>query len=190
MLTVDSNMMVDIETLSTKSDAVILAIAAVYFNPETGEIGDQFYTNINLNSNLCGDRDVSASTLIWWMQQEKEAQDAVFSLNHTMPKLSDALKQFSEFFKTDTICVWGNGSTFDITILETAFDKCRMDYPWKFWNVRDVRTCVELGRLVGVDPKKDMPFKGVKHNALDDSKHQAKYVSYIWQSIKALSEDI
>jgi inhibitor of KinA sporulation pathway (predicted exonuclease) len=44
---------------------------------------------------------------------------------------------------------------------------------------------VDIGRqLRGANPKKDLPFEGVQHNALDDAKHQAKYVSAIWQTLK------
>ncbi|MCV5871650.1 3'-5' exoribonuclease domain-containing protein, partial [Escherichia coli] len=31
--------------------------------------------------------------------------------------------------------------------------------------------------------KRDMPFKGTRHNALDDAIHQAKYVSAIWKKL-------
>ncbi|AQN32313.1 exodeoxyribonuclease VIII [Pseudoalteromonas phage PHS21] len=178
-----TDVMIDIETLSTEQDAAIISIAAVYFNPETGAIGDDFYTNVNLQSNINAGRNISASTLLWWMQQEKSAQEQVFSLNHTAPKLSDSLKLFIEFFKNDSLKVWGNGATFDMTILESAFKRCKLTTPWKFWNIRDVRTAVEMGQLLDFNPKKDMPFTGIRHNALDDSKHQAKYVSAIYQRI-------
>jgi hypothetical protein len=53
---------------------------------------------------------------------------------------------------------------------------------WKFWHERDVRTVVELGRsILGYDPKRDMPFDGAVHNALEDAQHQVKYVSAIIQ---------
>ena len=39
------------------------------------------------------------------------------------------------------------------------------------------------GLVEVLNPKKDMPFVGVRHNALDDSIHQAKYVSAIIQKI-------
>lgn len=55
--------------------------------------------------------------------------------------------------------------------------------PWQWWNDRDVRTIVELGKAIGFDPKRDMPFKGTRHNALDDAIHQAKYVSAIWKKL-------
>ncbi len=40
-----------------------------------------------------------------------------------------------------------------------------------------------IGSLIGFDPKRDMPFKGTRHNALDDAIHQAKYVSVIWKKL-------
>lgn len=183
-----SNLMIDIETLGTGENSVILAIAAVYFDPKTGKLGDEFYTNVNLQSNLNGRRAVDASTLLWWMRQEEAARDAVFSLNHKAPSLTDAMKMFNEFIEFESVKVWGNGPTFDITILETAFKLTKQNVPWKFWNVRDVRTAVELGKVLDFDPKKDMPFEGVKHNALDDSKHQARYVSAIFNQISNTSD--
>lgn len=50
-----------------------------------------------------------------------------------------------------------------------------------FYNERDVRTIVDLGQSIGFDPKRDMPFDGIKHDALADAIHQARYVSAIWQ---------
>lgn len=185
---IKSNIMIDIETLSTDTNAAIIAIAAVYFDPETGDLGKSFYTKVNIQSNINGKRIIDGSTLVWWMQQDDDARNEAFELNHTQPSLTDAIKLFSEFIDTETSKVWGNGSVFDITILETAFKLTKTKLPWKFWNVRDVRTVVELGYLIGFNPKKDMPFEGVKHNALDDSKHQAKYVSAIFQKIKSLEE--
>ncbi|EQA7358075.1 3'-5' exonuclease [Enterobacter hormaechei] len=48
---------------------------------------------------------------------------------------------------------------------------------------RDVRTVVEMGKAISFDPKRDMPFEGTRHSALDDAIHQAKYVSAIWQKL-------
>lgn len=42
---------------------------------------------------------------------------------------------------------------------------------------------VELGRAIGINPRRDIPFEGDRHNALADAKHQAKYVSAIWQRL-------
>lgn len=75
------------------------------------------------------------------------------------------------------------GSTFDNVILRGAYERAGKICPWLFWNDHDVRTLVNLGRSIGFDPKKDMPFIGDQHNALADARHQAKYVSAIWQKL-------
>ncbi|ENM0022204.1 3'-5' exoribonuclease, partial [Escherichia coli] len=45
------------------------------------------------------------------------------------------------------------------------------------------RTIVELGKTIDFDARTVIPFEGVRHNALDDARHQAKYVSAIWQKL-------
>lgn len=79
--------------------------------------------------------------------------------------------------------VWGNGASFDCVILRNSYSLTGQPVPWQWWNDRDVRTIVELGKVIGFDPKRDMPFKGTRHNALDDAIHQAKYVSAIWKKL-------
>ena len=79
--------------------------------------------------------------------------------------------------------VWGNGATFDNVILRASYDREFVPCIWKFWNDRDVRTIVELGRVIGINSRRDIPFEGDRHNALADAKHQAKYVSAIWQQL-------
>ncbi|MFM4127453.1 3'-5' exonuclease, partial [Klebsiella quasipneumoniae subsp. similipneumoniae] len=65
------------------------------------------------------------------------------------------------------------------------YDCIAEDYPWEYWNDRDVRTMVELGQAISFDPKTTIPFEGSRHNALADAIHQAHYVSAIWQRIIA-----
>ncbi|MED8996081.1 3'-5' exonuclease, partial [Escherichia coli] len=55
--------------------------------------------------------------------------------------------------------------------------------PWRYTNDRDVRTIVQLGEAVGFYAKNMIPFEDTPHNALDDARHQAKYVSAIWQKL-------
>lgn len=62
-------------------------------------------------------------------------------------------------------------------------ERCQMPPCWFYSNDLDVRTMVSLGRAIGFDPKRDMPFDGERHNALADAIHQAKYVSAIYQRL-------
>lgn len=176
------NIMIDIETLSTTMNAAILSVSACYFDPDTGEIGKTFDKQINLQSSLNARRDVNADTVIWWMGQSDNARGH-FKTNAKSETMTEVLTAFANFVD-DRSLVWGNGSSFDLGILKTAFDKCKIPTPWKFWNERDVRTIVQVGHMLDFNPKQDMPFKGTRHNALDDSIHQAKYVSAIIQLVK------
>lgn len=176
-----NHIMLDEETMGTRPDAPIMSIGACYFDPFTGEIGDTFHEQIRLDSN---DSRCDASTVIWWMKQDDAARSKFFE-NEKAPELIDVLKRFSAFVKP-RCKVWGNGAAFDNVILRHAYDSRGMSEPWKFWDDMDVRTIVEIGKLLGIDPKRDMPFEGVKHDALADAIHQAKYVSLIWQTINLL----
>lgn len=169
------DIMIDIETLGTTYGCAVLSIGAVRFDRNTGEIGDKFYASMGQQAQKYG--HASQATLDWWEQQSSEAKEAAFSGTEDPVAVANTLA--SRIDKNDF--VWGNGSIFDITILESWFSSVDVAVPWKFWNVRDVRTVVDLSPL----NVKDFIREGVHHNALDDAIHQAKYVSAMIQSLRA-----
>ncbi|HBZ7755217.1 TPA: 3'-5' exoribonuclease [Klebsiella pneumoniae] len=183
------HVMVDLETMGKKHNAPIVAIGAVVFDPATGSIGESFYKVVCLESSVNWGAVIDPSTVIWWLKQSSEARSAI--VNDDAISLQDALLQFREFV-SDNVAggskkaqVWGNGASFDNSILRSAYDCIAEDYPWEYWNDRDVRTMVELGQAISFDPKTTIPFEGSRHNALADAIHQASYVSAIWQRIIA-----
>lgn len=183
------HVMVDLETMGKKHNAPIVAIGAVVFDPATGSIGESFYKVVCLESSVNWGAVIDPSTVIWWLRQSSEARSAI--VNDDAIPLHDALLQFREFV-SDNVAggskkaqVWGNGASFDNSILRSSYDCIAEDYPWEYWNDRDVRTMVELGQAISFDPKTTIPFEGSRHNALADAIHQARYVSAIWQRIIA-----
>lgn len=183
------HVMVDLETMGKKNNAPIVAIGAVVFDPVTGSIGESFYKVVCLESSVNWGAVIDPSTVIWWLKQSSEARSAI--VNDDAIPLQDALLQFREFV-SDNVAggskkaqVWGNGASFDNSILRSSYDCIAEDYPWEYWNDRDVRTMVELGQAISFDPKTTIPFEGSRHNALADAIHQARYVSAIWQRIIA-----
>lgn len=181
------HVMVDLETMGKKHNAPIVAIGAVVFDPATGSIGESFYKVVCLESSVNWGAVIDPSTVIWWLKQSSEARSAI--VNDDAIPLLDVLLQFREFV-SDNVAggskkaqVWGNGASFDNSILRSSYDCIAEDYPWEYWNDRDVRTMVELGQAIGFDPKTTIPFEGDRHNALADAIHQARYVSAIWQRI-------
>ncbi|EOJ2773767.1 TPA: 3'-5' exoribonuclease [Klebsiella pneumoniae] len=183
------HVMVDLETMGKKHNAPIVAIGAVVFDPATVSIGESFYKVVCLESSVNWGAVIDPSTVIWWLKQSSEARSAI--VNDDAIPLQDALLQFREFV-SDNVAggskkaqVWGNGASFDNSILRSSYDCIAEDYPWEYWNDRDVRTMVELGQAISFDPKTTIPFEGSRHNALADAIHQARYVSAIWQRIIA-----
>ncbi|EFS9403831.1 exonuclease, partial [Escherichia coli] len=175
------HLMIDLETMGKNPDAPIISIGAIFFDPQTGDMGPEFSKTIDLDT--AGgviDRDV----IKWWLKQSREAQSAI--MTDEIP-LDDALLQLREFIDENSgeffVQVWGNGANFDNTILRRSYERQGIPCPWRYCNDRDVRTIVELGKAVDFDARTAIPFEGERHNALDDARYQAKYVSTIWQKL-------
>ncbi len=175
------NMMVDIETLGKRPNSPVVSIGACFFDPMTGEIGPEFYRKIDMvDAMRFGVAD--GDTIRWWLKQEKAAQ---LELTGAKETLEEVLLDFGRFYnKGKDAAVWGNGPTFDVTILEYAYHRCLgKEAPWMFWNVRDVRTVVQLAE--GLVQKPGAFTKGgTAHNALDDCHFQIGYVSKMWQALR------
>ncbi|HCD1107768.1 TPA: 3'-5' exoribonuclease [Morganella morganii] len=180
------HLMIDLETMGNKPDSAIVAIAAVPFDMVSGVTDDAlFYEVIDLRSSEKYGGSIDADTVLWWLGKSDNARGEIINSEKAI-ELPDALLGLSSFvseFCEERVQVWGNGSNFDNVILRTAYENCEINPFWRHWNDRDVRTIVELGRNAGIDPKKDFPFVGEAHNALDDALHQVNYVVAIHQHL-------
>ncbi|EFG4533021.1 exonuclease [Escherichia coli] len=175
------HLMIDIETMGKNPDAPIISIGAIFFDPQTGDMGPEFSKTIDLET---AGGVIDRDTIKWWLKQSREAQSAI--MTDEIP-LDDALLQLREFIDENSgeffIQVWGNGANFDNTILRRSYERQGIPCPWRYYNDRDVRTIVELGKAIDFDARTAIPFEGERHNALDDARYQAKYVSAIWQKL-------
>jgi hypothetical protein len=179
--------MLDLETLGTKQDAIILTIGAQVFDPTSTHLwvegtmldtisGDRItgYMNarIDVDDQETLGRTCNEDTLKWWASQSPEAQEEAFSEHDRVP-LSQALLALSRMVEVcgpkKWVRVWSKGPTFDINILEHAMEQTGVRIPWEFWNVRDART------VYGLCPRLDTKQYGeTSHRALDDCRNQIK----------------
>ncbi|HCR3972959.1 3'-5' exonuclease [Citrobacter freundii] len=184
-----THLMVDMETMGNGPDAPIVSIGAVFFDPSTGNTGAEFYQVVSLESSMSFGMKPDASTIQWWLKQSSEARSAIL-VDEAMG-LRESLELLADFIAENaangshTVQLWGNGCSFDNVILRRAYALTDTPFAVPFWNDRDVRTMVELGKSVGINPRFDIPFEGDMHNALSDARHQVKYVSAIWQRLTA-----
>ncbi|MCP3966933.1 MAG: 3'-5' exoribonuclease [Lentisphaerae bacterium] len=162
----NNNVMIDLETMGNNSKSAIISIGAVRF--DNLELGQEFYTNVNLQSCIDAGLTMDASTIMWWMKQSDEARKAF----NSGVNLADALRDFTKWLGPGGE-VWGNGVDFDNVILASAYDAANQPLPWRYWNNRCYRT------FKGLCPSIKVPRGGIHHNALDDAKTQAEHLMKI-----------
>lgn len=146
-----NHIMLDLETLSTRKDAAIIQIAALAFDPETGELGKSFNAYVN---NSTG--HVSVPTVGWWLQQLHAPKIGAEVAGAEAVSENDACRAFREWMLAHTdVCpdlpnggaeyaIWSHGATFDIVVLENACARIGISKPWSYRVERDTRTLYAL----------------------------------------------
>jgi hypothetical protein len=174
------DIILDIETLSTSINALILTIGAIKFKrtEKLKELKDMetLYIRIDIKSCQKLQMDVDTNTEIWWNNQSEEARFEALKNPDRVP-LKDGLIQLSNFVKNSR-CIWANSPSFDCIILENAYNLCNLKVPWDFWNLRDCRTLYDIGK---VNLNK---ISEVEHNALSDCYRQLKGVYISFENLK------
>lgn len=162
---------IDIETLGTTPDCVILSIGAVFFNQST--IQGTLYLELDVQDQLDRGRIVSSDTLHWWVKQGARAQE-VFHNTAKLPLLL-ALRELKHAYAhyPDLQRVWAKGPSFDLAILDHAYLQVHLTPPWRYKDHRDIRTLQDIAECRKIPLQlPDAPT----HNALDDAKAQAEIV--------------
>lgn len=177
--------MIDIESLSTESDALLLSVGMVKFDPyayspKHALIDDSFYRVITLDFN---NGSIDEDTLLFWFRQPKEIQDAIFGATDTY-SLERTLFELREFmgcrFDDDIIPegdrVWCHPPKFDASALEYQFQAHDMCAPWEHWQLNDSKT---LRNIIN----DQLPPRDGLHNALADAVWQAWVVQKFFYTI-------
>ncbi|EGS8596570.1 TPA: exonuclease, partial [Escherichia coli] len=70
------HLMIDLETMGKNPDAPIISIGAIFFDPQTGEMGPEFSKTIDLET---AGGVIDRDTIKWWLKQSREAQSAILT---------------------------------------------------------------------------------------------------------------
>lgn len=89
------------------------------------------------------------------------------------------MQAFSDWAPKD-MRPYGNGASFDLSILKAAYDAVGLKAPWKFWDERCYRTIKNDYSQIEPDER-----AGTHHNALDDAKFQALHAIKIRKTLEA-----
>jgi hypothetical protein len=173
------HIMIDLETMSTKKNAAIMAIGAIAFDIETGRTGEEFYQKVDLKSCERWGLHFEADTVYWWLEQQQSVREEMSRDRKELYRVLQDLQGMIGRCAPD-VQVWGNGLGFDIIILRSAYEAIFKNTPWHHTKERDVRTLVSLLPEV----KADTAFRGLKHHPLADCRHQIEYCSEIYRQLK------
>jgi hypothetical protein len=120
-------------------------------------------------------RSMGFDTMMFWFDQPAEARAPWFKdiqvgslvdLHMNVHMLADQIR-----LHTPTE-IWARGPQFDVAILEDLMRQLQIDIPWKYNQIRDLRT---LMAMAGLDVKDVHPQPGfVKHSAFSDCVFQVK----------------
>ena len=168
--------MIDLETLSTNPNAVILTVGGVKFDPTTQmKPYSEMYFRVDVDSQTNMGRDVMQDTVNWWSKQPKQISDEAFSDDNRI-SLDEMVKSINKF-SVGVDVFWCQGPLFDYAILQDIYKQMGHPAPWQYWQIRDSRTLFSLVPRDLNEKRKDL------HNALEDCRYQAKKVQKVYRQL-------
>lgn len=175
-----NTVVVDTETLATDKRALVLTLSAVRFNRYAVDLPDFDFDNgspvmdgettlhfkLNVTEQLLAGRTVDPGTVKWWNNRSEEARASI--INGHSVSTREALALFSGFVQGAQL--FARGTDFDPPILASLFEDFGLPVPWRFNQVRDVRTYIDAlsGGTKGYLENWQDPDWFVSHNSLHD----------------------
>lgn len=174
------DVMIDIEAMSTRSNAALASIGAVAFNrhevtPIEELVKSSFYVNVDLRQQ--GWRHFDGSTIYWWLSQSNQARE---SIQGDLQLPDQALQLFTDWYnRVRGGRAWAYGATYDHVILESLYQDRRLPNPISYRDQLCMRTVVKLAKV-------ERPaFSGVAHNALDDALVQTHWLQLCFDKLRS-----
>jgi hypothetical protein len=134
------DIMLDIETLGTRPQSVVLTVGAVKFDPYQSDVDtdDGLYVRIDVDQQIALGRHVHQDVIDWWGRQAEDVREEALG-EHERDSVSSFLKKLNKFL-VGADNIWCQGPAFDAVILEDLYRDMEFPTPWNFWQIRDSRT--------------------------------------------------
>ena len=160
--------MIDIETLGTGPNCVVLTVGAVKFDPWSGtEPHSGFFERLDVDDQVHMGRVISDSTLQWWAKQDEHIRQEALGDEGRISIIQFCKKLNKWLVGCNNI--WCQGPQFDMVILENMYEQFGHHTNWAYWQICDSRT---LFNLMPGDPRKNLDGDQADH-------HSALAVAYV-----------
>jgi hypothetical protein len=174
-----NDIMIDIESLDTSPNCVILTIGAVRFDPKGMGVVEKLELRPMIEEQTEKfNRVINEDTLRWWSTQSEDALDEAMG-DRDRVSFTECMEALYKFC-WNRRAVWSNGASFDIVAMESAWRNLGMRIPWPYYTVRDTRTLYEIA---GVSLKDKKYGSKTTHKAVEDAEHQAIVVQDAYRNL-------
>lgn len=170
----------DIETLGTSSDAVVLSIGACVVTPDGVRTDQLFYSRVNIQEQINAGRSITEGTLRFWFEQEREVQKSTLGEGDG-PPVSQVLAELKSWLDAmGNPSVYCKGPQFDAAILDSLADSAGVPRAVNYRRWRDIRTLEEILVWAGheelLEDTKQNSWNGNAHDALADAQAQGAVI--------------
>lgn len=175
-----NGIMLDIETMGVRNNAIVLEVAIAWLS-EGGHVHSKEW-KLNAGWQERQGRTMDLDTVLWWSTQAnndifRKAADNEGSTPHITFAL-DFCNTLKDLYSKGYTTLWAKSPTFDYIILRDLIQETyKGDEVFPFRQLRDVRTLEAIAELLGFEhgtlgQKPVEPSDGVPHTALYDAQKQ------------------
>lgn len=168
----------DVETLGKESNAVILSMACIHFNPEDKPsykelVDSAFFVKLNVRDQILRlKRGTTKSTIEWWKKQCLNVKLKSVTPSDQDVTAEEALELFKAYAKQfpdyDKVYIWARGNL-DQLVLDSLEEQLEFEPTFSFSKWRDVRTAVDFLY------DSDTGYCEVDYEGFDPSLHVTKH---------------
>ena len=175
-----THIMIDLETLSTRMNAVIIEVGYCLFEPTGDGVDFSATFRLDVEEQIDTGRSMTWKTIQWWMKQDEAARMKIADpQGYEIFGIEAFLDEFSNVIPWGSIeGVWSHGAGFDIPILTDLYASAGLKEPWHYRTPRDTRT------LFSLSPMEMVPAT-MKHSAEADAIAQALTVQKSFKALQA-----
>lgn len=183
----------DVETLGKKSNAAILSMACIYFDPDKKPSHTQlrdsaFFVKLDAQDQLKRlKRSITKSSIDWWSKQCLNVKNKSFFPHPNDIKIEDGLEQMRQWSKqygdSKKTFVWARGNL-DQLVLDDIEEQLGIEPIFHYNRWRDVRTAIDFlyetdSGYCEVDYGQFDPNLHItKHDPVDDCVYDAMMLLY------------